>query len=573
MSRHAFRTNGWPSGAEQGIVTSVRFAPLGGLGEIGMNCMSVECGDDVVIVDCGVMFPPTDVGVDVLLPDFAHLLANRDRVRALVLTHGHEDHIGAVPFLVKELRVPVHGPPYALGLVRERLAEHGLANDVKLVPTTPRTPFRAGRMEIEPIRVTHSIADATALVLRTDGGTLVHTGDFKIDDEPTDGAKFDAERLREIGREGVDLLWSDSTNSDLPGRAGSEASVARALSEVVENATGRVIVGVFSSNVHRLRAVLAAARRTGRLVACLGRSARTHLRVATELGHLPDASDILVPGDALSTIARSKLLVVASGTQAERGSALTRLAGGTHPALVLEPGDLVVLSARAIPGNERAIQGLVDGLERQGAIVRFPVTDPALHVSGHAGREEQRTMIELVRPRGFVPVHGYFHHLSRHAALARSMGVDDVLVIEDGALAECTRGRLSVVGKVPTGRIAIDEGQRVAASVLRDRALLGTTGIAIGVVVLRPDGALARDPTVITRGVLDERDEPQMLAGARRAIAAALDPRSRSDQLDRPDPIETRDTVRRALRRYFRKTGGPRGLTTMAIVLDSSDWD
>lgn len=534
--------------------------------------MSVECGDDVVVIDCGVMFPPTEQGVDVLVPDFGHLLDCRDRVRGVVLTHGHEDHIGALPYLLAALPVPVHGPPYALGLVRERLAEHGMVDRVKLVPTAPRTTFRLGDVEVEPIRVTHSIADATALVLRTPGGTLVHSGDFKIDDEPTDGVRFDAERLREVGHEGVDLLWSDSTNSDLEGRSGTEASVARALEPVVRATTGRCIVGIFSSNVHRLRAVIALARATDRSLVCLGRSARTHLRVATELGHLADAADLLVGPDMLVTLPRHKQMVVASGTQAEKGSALARLAAGEHPAMTIEPGDVVVLSARAIPGNERAIQSLVDGLERQGATVRFPVTDPGLHVSGHGGREEQRAMIDLVQPRGFVPVHGYFHHLSRHAALARASGVENVLVIEDGALAECDGGRLSVVGRVPSGRVAIDAGQRVAESVLRDRALLGTTGLAIAVVVLRPDGTLARDPTVITRGVIDERDDTQLLAGARRAVATSIDPRSRANALDRPDPGDLRDTVRRALRRYFHKNGGPRDLATMAIVLDSSDW-
>ncbi|GAC1542763.1 MAG: ribonuclease J [Polyangiales bacterium] len=456
---------------------SIRVVPLGGLGEIGMNCMAIELGDagraPIVIVDCGVTFPNVANGVDVIHPDFSYLEANRDRIVGLVVTHGHEDHIGAIPYLLRRLDVPVHAPPYALGLIRNRLAEVAPKSTPRLIATRPRTPFLLGSgaavVEIEPIRVTHSIADATALAIRGDAGTVVHTGDFKLDPEPVDGETFDEERLRALGSEGVALLLSDSTNADVPGRSRSEREVGEALSAVVEQAEGRVVVALFASNVHRLRALSVIARRTGRKLLLLGRSVHTHVRVSTETGYLAIPPDLLVSIDDAARVPRRELLVVATGSQAEPRAALARLALDDHPRLRLEPGDTVVLSARAIPGNDVAVMRMIGDLYRRGCHVRIKETDPALHTSGHAHRDEQRAMIDWVRPGAFVPVHGTRHHLERHAALAREAGVADVLVVENGEIAEAAADGVRKVGTTRVGRVAVDPAGPIPDAVLRER--------------------------------------------------------------------------------------------------------
>jgi ribonuclease J len=542
----------------------LRLVPLGGLGEIGMNCMAIEQGDDLILLDCGVMFPFRELGVDIIHPDFQWVLERAGRLRAIVLTHGHEDHIGAVPYLLRQANVPVHGPPHALALARGRLAEVAPDLEADLRPTTPRQPFRVGRFEIEPLRVTHSIPDATALVLRTDAGTVVHTGDFNIDEDPLDGEHFDAERLAEVGDGGVRLLLSDSTNVDVPDDSGRERTVVEALQRIVEGAPGRVVVCLFASNLHRLSAVIDIARRTGRKLLLLGRSLHTHVRVGVEVGRLRDPGALMVPSNRAQGFPRDRLLVVATGTQAEGPAALSRLATDTHPTLRLEAGDTVVMSSRIIPGHEQAVFAMIDDLMRRGVRVIHRRLDPAVHVSGHAARGEQRRMLELVRPRAFLPVHGTYHHLTRHADLAREMGVEDVLVVENGSAVEVDAQGMRVAGRVPVGRIHVDAGEPIHEEVLRDRALLGELGMAVVVVQVDARGQPTGATEVVTRGVVHEEREPEVVSGAQRYVAERL--KEDPSPPEGYDEADLRERARRALRRYLLRTLGRKPLTYAVVV-------
>jgi ribonuclease J len=563
---------------------TIRVVPLGGLGEIGMNCMAIELGEGgrapIVVVDCGVMFPATENGVDVIHPDFSYLEANRERVLGLIVTHGHEDHIGAIPYLLRRFDVPVHAPPYALGLIRERLKEHAehpaatrAVRQPRLVPTHPRTAFTLGAggslVEIEPIRVTHSIADATALAIRSDEGIVVHTGDFKIDDDPTDGEHFDRIRLKALGDEGVSLLLSDSTNVDSPGRSRGEREVGHALLRLIDAAPHRVFVALFASNVHRLRAMADIARATGRKIALLGRSVQTHMRVAHETGYLAVPPDVLVSIDDAATIPRERLLVVATGSQAEARSALARLALDDHPRLRIEPGDTAILSSRAIPGNEVNVMRMVGDLYRRGCVVHIKSSDPDIHTSGHAHRDEQRAMIDLVRPASFVPVHGTRHHLERHAALAREAGVRDVLVVENGEICDRDEARgLSKAGVTHVGKVSVDTAGELAEVVMRDRTLLGALGVVAVAVVVDERGRPVQKPGIATRGALDEAMQWVALDEAQREVFSTLETHPWTSE--RPSDDEVREVSRLAARRAIARHIGHKPIT-LAIVLHHAE--
>ncbi len=555
-----------------------RIFPLGGLGEIGMNCMAIEIGTSgegpLVIVDCGVTFPSAPYGVELIHPDFTWLADNRHRVAALLVTHGHEDHIGGIPFLLRKLEVPVHAPPYALGLIRERLKEHleGEGASLRRAPpfhaTRPRMPFEIHHLgrsfEVEPIRVTHSIADATALAIRTDEGTLVHTGDFKIDPDPTDGEQFDRERLAAIGREGVSLLLSDSTNVDSPGSGRSERIVADALFRAIEGAPGRVVVGLFASNVHRLRAIASIARRSGRRVALLGRSVQTHVRVAQETGYLALPADLVISLDDAALLPRRDLLVIATGSQAEPRAALARLALDDHPRLRVEAGDRIVMSSRAIPGNEIEVTRMIGDFHRRGCDVVLHTADVTIHASGHAHRDEQREMIDLVHPQAFVPVHGTRHHLERHADLARACGVADVLVLENGELGDIDRSGVRKAGTGRSGRIAVKAGEEIADAVLRERRLLGELGVVAVSVVVDTAGRPVADPVVSTRGVIEESVRPRVLADARDEVRRALTEHPWT--VASPSDDEIREIARLAVRRAVAKHVGVKPLAVALIL-------
>ena len=478
--------------------------PLGGLGEIGMNCLALEQGDDIIVIDCGVTFPSDDRGVDVLHPRFDYLLERASRVRGVVITHGHEDHIGALPYLLDELDVPVFTPAHARRLIERRLDEHRFGpDDVELVTTRAGERFTVGSFGIEPIRVTHSIVEATALAIETCAGVVIHTGDFKIDDHPADGELTDEARLRELGDRGVRLLFSDSTSIDSPGSSASEQIVAEALERTITRAPARVVIGMFASNVQRLIHVGAIARRTGRKVCLLGRSVMTHVDVARDLGRLDWPSDLVVPPDVAATLPPAQVLVVATGTQAETQAALSRLANGTHPRMRLDRGDMVILSSRIIPGNDRQVFEMMSGLYRAGIEVVTRATEAKIHTSGHGHREEQRRMLELTRPKAFIPVHGTLHHLTRHAELARETGVAEILIIENGEVVELDVATPpSKVGKTRIGKVATSHGEPIAEEVLRERGQIGRSGVATVALAVDRTGKLVAEPTVLFSGVV-----------------------------------------------------------------------
>lgn len=514
-----------------------------------MNCMSIEHQDHRLLVDCGVTFPDHPFGTDVIRPDFRYLAENPKRHTAVWLTHGHEDHIGAVPYLLRERPMPVYGPPYALALLRERLPEYGLPQAPQLIEVAPRERVRFGPFEAEAVRVTHSIADATSLALSTPVGTIVHTGDFKIDPAPPDHEHFDAERFRALGDAGVRLLLSDSTNIDTEGSAGGEQPVAAALESLVAKASGRVLITLFASNTHRLRAAVDIARRTGRKLCWLGRSVQTHSRVAQKTGYLAAADDIVVSPAQAAALPRQRVLFAATGSQAEPASALARIARRVHPHIALEPGDTVILSSRIIPGNDRPVIEVIDQLLRQGVEVIERRINRAVHVSGHAHRHEQRTMLELTRPQAFVPVHGTYHHLSRHAELARDCGVRATTVAQNGDVIELDRHNLRVVDRVPTGRVHVARGVDVPDEVLLDRTRLAEVGsIAVSFVVDR-QGRFLSPPDIVARGVMLGPDPREFLAQARvaakRVFRQALD----DDWLEDLDGL--REHVRRRMTRFF----------------------
>lgn len=524
----------------------LRLVALGGWGEIGMNCLVVEQDEGSIVIDCGVTFPASDLGIDVVHPRFDYLLDAPKRVRGIVITHGHEDHIGALPYLLSRIDVPVWAPGCTIELIRGRLAEHGLEDDVTMHETHVGRAFGVGPFEIEPIRVTHSIADATALAIRTVAGTVVHTGDFKLDPAPIDQELTDEERFIALGDEGVRLLLSDSTNVDSIGSAASERDVCAALVSHVESAKHRVFVGMFASNAHRLIALGEAAIRTGRRLVLLGRSVANHARAVQAVGRVKWPSDLVVSAEMAAAMPRERVLVVCGGTQAEKGSGLARLAEGTHPSMRLDEGDRVVMSSRVIPGNDRAVSELVSALLRRGADLVTWAIDRRVHASGHAHRDEQRHMLEMVRPRAFVPVHGTLHHLLRHAALARETGVREVLVAENGEVVELTADEApEKVGRAPVGRVAAFAGEELPDEALRERAALGRSGCAFVSIALDARGSAIGRPEVALRGVPNGRDEAILRAASKaasQAIATASDP-------VRARPEDLSEVVRLAVRR------------------------
>ena len=524
-----------------------------------MNCMAIEQRGEVILVDCGVTFDDRGLGVDVVHPDFTALDSFGSRIAGIIVTHGHEDHIGALPYILRRHDVPVWAPPYALGLIRERLGEHEVLAHARLHATKPRTPFTVGSFGIEPIRVTHSIADATALAITTDAGTIIHSGDFKFDDAPPDGETFDVERLSQLGDEGVTLLMSDSTNIDAEGPTGNEIDVGHVLEGMIENAPAAVVVAMFASNIHRLRLLGDIARRTKRKIVLLGRGVGTHARVARNTGYLPWPDDLVWPDRQARELPRSRILAVATGSQGEANAALAKLARGEHPALDVGPGDRIILSARTIPGNEPGVHALLGQLIRRGCDVRTRLSDRGVHVSGHAHRPEQRRMIELVRPKCFVPVHGTIHHLTRHGELAKDAGVEQVCVIENGRIAEVTTEGVVRGPSVPTGRVHVFAGRAIPPAVLREREVLAEEGFASCAVTLDGAGSVA-DVSLVTRGVVDEVEYPEEIQAARAAVRHAI------AELDAfADDARVAEQARLAVRRAFFKSRGKKPMTVVHV--------
>ncbi len=544
--------------------TSVRLNPLGGLGEIGTNCLALEQDDGIIVIDCGTSFPRDDLGVDVLHADFSWLTARSRRVSGVFLTHAHEDHVGAVPHLLKRLDVPVWGPPHALAMVRRRLAEHDLSEeDVDLRLAVAGTVHEVGPFVVEPIRVSHSIVEASALRIETRAGTVVHSGDFNFDPDPPDGEPTDEARLCALAESGVALLLSDSTNIDVAERPGSERSVGVALERHIAPATGRVFVAMFASNIQRLMLLGESAQRVGRKICLLGRSLCTQVEVATEIGRLRWPSNLRVAPEQAAAMPPQELLVLAGGSQAETHSALARLARSAHHQLTVEAGDTVILSSRIIPGNERPVHDMICDLLRLGARVVTRSTDPEVHTSGHAGRSEQRRMIELLQPRAFVPVHGTLHHLLRHAELARECGVGDVVVVENGTSVRFGDDGLYADVTFPVGHVPVAiGGEPLDRETLARRLELGRNGIVHVSLVFNGGRTIVAGPTVTAQGVPGLDQDERALASVARGVVDQL------ARLRRVDPRDSRlvEDLRRAARRQVFSLCGYRPVVDVTVL-------
>ena len=529
--------------------------------------MAVECDGRIAVVDCGIMFPNEPLGIDVIAPDLTYLRERREQVGAVFLTHGHEDHLGALPFLLRDVPVPVYATRFTLALLKPRLDEAGVSADLREVaPGAVRGAGEASPISAEFFAVTHSIPDACGLALRTPQGTILHSGDFKIDERPVAGPGIDLARIEALGREGVRLLLSDSTNSERPGSSLSESEVAGALEEAFERARGRVFVACFASNLHRVQQIVNVARSFGRRVAFLGRSMDTNVGMAQAMGYLDLPAWMPVGFPEARDLPPRELCVLTTGTQGEPRSALARLARGEHPDLAVAPGDLVILSSRFIPGNEVAIGHVVNELCRRGAEVAYERLRP-LHVSGHAQEAEQRRLIALARPSHFVPIHGEYRHLARHAAHAVDEGVPGHDILVDGEVLELTDHGISVApGEVPVGRVYTDRdallGADIGALVVKDRRLLAEAGLVIVVLaVARATGAVVRGPDVFAKGVTGFEGAEDALRGEALRALEELSPTARADV------AEVQETLRVAVRRWFRREVGRRP-SVLPVVLE-----
>jgi len=546
--------------------------PLGGLGEFGMNCMALRYADDIIVIDCGMMFPEEELlGVDVVIPDFTYLEDHRGLVRALILTHGHEDHIGATPFLLAEMDVPVYGTEFTLALSGRRLEEHDLKSRARLNVVRPGEQLEIGPFRVEFIRVTHSIVSAVALAITTPLGVVIHTGDFKVDPTPTDNELFDLHTLAEYGKRGVLLLMSDSTNVDRSGYTESERAVRPRLEDILNRASERVIIACFSSSVHRLQQLIDLAQEFDRKVCLLGRSMTTVTEIAHSLGllHIPDR--ILIRPQDLESTARGNSLVLISGTQGEPMSALSRLAVDNHKNLSIRPGDTVALSSRIIPGNEKAIYRMINHLSRRGADVIYGSMNPPVHVSGHASSEELKLILNLVRPRYFLPIHGEYRQLAKHASLAahlRFAGLQETFVLDTGQTLEIDSAGARRGGKVPVGRVCIDSGtldEVVEDLVIRDRRHLSEDGIVLPIVAINKlTGRSEGLPEIVSRGFISEGEGAEILHEARQVVARTLES---STAEERTDWGVMKEKIRADLRRYLTKQTSRRPLI-MPVILE-----
>jgi ribonuclease J len=547
--------------------------PLGGLGEFGMNMTAIRYGEDIIVVDCGMMFPEAELlGVDLVMPDLTFLKENQQSIRAVVLTHGHEDHIGAVPYFLSEIDVPVYGTDFTLALVDRRLEEYELEREPRFIRVKPKQIVDIGPFKIEFIHVTHSIVSAVALAITTPLGVIVHTGDFKVDPTPTDNALFDLHTLAEYGKRGVLLLLSDSTNSDRPGYTESERAVRPRMEEIFSRAGGRVVVSCFSSSIHRIQLMLDLSQEYGRRVAVIGRSMVSVTEIAHSLGLLDIPDGILLrPQDAMD-LTPNKVTVLISGTQGEPMSALSRVAVDNHKHISVEKGDTVALSSRIIPGNEKPIYRMIDHMSRRGADVLYGSMNPPLHVSGHASVEEMKLILNLVRPRYFMPIHGEFRQLSKHARLAehlRFAGLEDTFVMDSGEILEIDDRGARKAGRVPVGRVCIDSGSVddvVQEMVIRDRRHLSEDGIVLPIIAInRHTGRIENLPEIVSRGfALAAEDGSEFIEKARQIVAKTLEC---SNQEEKTDWGVMKEKVRADLKRFIVKETSRRPLI-MPVILE-----
>jgi ribonuclease J len=546
--------------------------PLGGLGEFGMNSMALRYGDDMIVIDAGMMFPDAELlGVDIVTPDFAWLEENRQHVRALLLTHGHEDHIGAVPFLLADLNLPVYGTAFTLALVERRLEEHEISDAAKLIEIKPGDQVEIGPFRIEFIHVTHSIVSAVALAITTPLGVVIHTGDFKVDPTPTDNELFDLHTLADYGKRGVLLLLSDSTNVDRPGYTESERAVRPRFEDIFNRREGRLVLSCFSSSIHRLQQILDLALEYDRKVAFLGRSMLNVTEIAHSLGLLDIPDSILLrPQDIMQSPPR-KVAVVVSGTQGEPMSALSRVAVDNHKHLSIQRGDTVVLSSRIIPGNEKAIYRMINHIARRGADVIYGSLNPPVHVSGHGSAEELKLVLNLVRPKYFMPIHGEYRQLARHAQLAehlRHSGLSETFVLETGDSLEIDEAGARRGAKVTVGRVCIDSGsidEIVEDMVIRDRRHLSEDGFVLPIIAInKHTGKSETLPEIVSRGFVAGEDGSDILLHARQVVARTLEA---STPEERTDWGVMQEKIRTDLKRFLARQTQRRPLI-MPVILE-----
>ena len=544
----------------------LKIIPLGGVGEFGMNCMALRWKDEILVIDAGLMFPESELlGVDVVVPDLTYLIENKAHVRGILLTHGHEDHIGGLPWMLHEIKVPVYATEFTLAYVEGKLEEHHLLDETELIEIEPKRKFTIGPFTIEPIRVTHSLVDCIALAIETPVGVIIHTGDFKIDLSPPDGKPFDLHTFAEYGKRGVLALLQDSTNVERSGYTPSEWAVKPRLDEIIARAERRIFFSCFSSSIYRMRIAMELARAHGRRVAILGRSMNESAEIAQDLGYLDIPPGLMVQPGQMRDIPPDELLVLISGTQGEPLSALSRAAVDNHKHAKIEPGDTVVLSSRIIPGNEKAIYRVIDHLARREAqVISDDGSAGLIHVSGHGSQEELRLLINLVRPEYFIPVHGDYRYLRKHARVAQETGaIGSAIVIEDGDVLELDKSQARKNGKVTAGRVLIDSGSSIDVVedlVIKDRRTLSEDGIVLAVVAInRRTGAVERQPEVIMRG-FGGSDITETAREVMLKTLESLSPEEKSDY------GVVKEKLRVDLKRFIQKSTGRRPMILPVVM-------
>ena len=538
------------------MAEKLKIIPLGGLNEIGKNMTAYEYGGEIIVVDCGMAFPGDDMyGIDLIIPDVSYLIKNRARIRGLFITHGHEDHVGAIPYVLKQLNMPIYCTRFTAGLIKLKLEEHGLVKSTKLITVEPGKSVRAGKFTVEFIHVNHSIADSVAFAIHTHMGTIVHTGDFKIDSTPIDGEVIDLARFGELGKEGVLALLADSTNVERPGFTPSEKTVGATFKRQFQGCEDRIIVTTFASNVHRIQQVLDAAAAFGRKVAVTGRSMENIMKVSTELGYMKVPKNTLVDINRIKGLPKNKQVIVTTGSQGEEMSALYRMAFSQHKQVEIGAGDKVIISASAIPGNEVTVSRVINELFRKGATVIYDRAD-MLHVSGHACQEELKIIHALTKPRFFVPLHGEQRMLQIHCQLAQQMGMDrnHIAIADNGSVIEITGKSMKLANSVPAGEVYVDGSGvgDVGAVVMRDRKRLAEDGMVVVVLpIATQDGALLSPPEIITRGFIYVKESGDLMKELQNVAMDAAD--SVSGRKRGRDDSELRGAVKSAVSSYLFK--------------------
>ena len=537
----------------KGEKAKVKIIPLGGLNEIGKNMTAIEYKNDIVIIDCGLKFPDEDMfGIDVVIPDITYLLKHKDKVSGIFLTHGHEDHIGALPYVLKQLNVPVYGTKLTLGIVQSKLKEHNLLSTTELITVKPRDVVRLNSVSVEFIKTNHSIADSVAIAIHTPLGAVLHTGDFKVDYTPIDCEPMDFARFAELGKKGVLLMMADSTNVERPGYTMSEKIVGESLCRIFGKSKGRIIVATFASNIHRIQQIIDAAAMYGRKVAVSGRSMENIVQVAIELGYIKIEKENLVSIDQINKYNNDEIVIITTGSQGEPMSALARMATSEHRKVNIVSGDTIIISATPIPGNEKLVSRVIDQLFKKGAEVVYGSSE-AVHVSGHACQEELKLMQTLVRPKYFIPVHGEYRHLKQHGELANSIGVpkSNILIAEIGDVIEVTRNSIKKSGSVISGQIFVDGlgvGD-VGNIVIRDRKHLSQDGILTVVVTLSKENkAIIAGPDIISRGFVYVRESEKLMDEARDIVRNVF---AKCEEQKITDWSTLKSTVRDELRSFL----------------------